>query len=65
MWVFATELTAVDHQAEADIENLRNLSRGHMIERLGLKGFQEYEKPVGCRVGIQQRQRQADHHRLG
>lgn len=51
-WVFATELTAVDHRAEADIENLRNLSRGHMIERLGLEGFQEYEKPVGAGWGF-------------
>ena len=35
--MYATELTAVDHRAEADIENLRNLSRGHMIESLGLE----------------------------
>ena len=52
VWVFATELTAVDHRAEAGIENLRNLARGHMIERLGLEGFQEYDKPVGAGWGF-------------
>src|SRR5262249_1508535 len=52
VWMFSTELKAVDHRAEAEIENLRNVSHDHMIERLGLKGFQEYKKPVGTAWGF-------------
>jgi hypothetical protein len=52
VWVFATELTAKDDRAEADIENLRNLTREHFIGRLGVQGLREYEKPVGASWGF-------------
>jgi hypothetical protein len=52
VWVFATELTAKDGRAEADIENLRDLTREHFIQELGIEGFREYEKPVGASWGF-------------
>jgi hypothetical protein len=47
----ATEFTATDDRAEAEIENLRKLSRDHMIENLGIEGFRQYEKPTGAAWG--------------
>ena len=46
--VIAAEFTAIDDRAEADIENLRTLSRDDMIQNLGIEGFRQYEKPTGA-----------------
>ena len=51
VWVFATELTAVDGRAEEDIENLRQLTRDQFVRELGLEGFRDYAKPVGLTWG--------------
>jgi hypothetical protein len=48
VWVFATELVAVDDLAEADIENLRMLSRSQM----DLEEFRQYKRPVGAGWGF-------------
>ena len=49
--VVATEFTALNDQAEADIENLRRRSRDHVIETIGAGGFCQYEKPTGAGRG--------------
>lgn len=50
--VVATEFTAVDDRAKAEIENLRKLSRDHVIETVGIEGFRQYEKPTGAGWGF-------------
>ena len=52
VWVFATELVAIDAQAEADIENLRDLSRSQYIGEMGLEEFRQYQRPVGAGWGF-------------
>lgn len=52
VWVFATELTAIDSRPEAEIENLRKLSRDDIIEKIGIEAFYQYEKPVGATWGF-------------
>jgi hypothetical protein len=51
VWVYATELVAVDDQAEADVENLRTLSCNQFIEEMGLEEFRQYQRPVGAGWG--------------
>ena len=46
--VVATEFTAVDDRAEAEVESLRRMSHNYMIENVGVEGFREYQKPVGA-----------------
>lgn len=52
VWVYATELVAVDDRAEADVENLRTLSRNQYIEEMGLEEFRQYQRPVGAGWGF-------------
>jgi hypothetical protein len=52
VWVFATEFSAVDGRAEAEVENLRTQSRQHIIDEIGLDSFSEYQKPVGAGWGF-------------
>jgi hypothetical protein len=50
-WVMATEFIALNDRAEADIENLRNLTRKRYINEMGHDSFREYERPVGLAWG--------------
>jgi hypothetical protein len=50
--VYATELTATDGRPEAEIENLRMLSRENIIEKVGIEEFRQLEKPTGAGWGF-------------
>lgn len=52
VWVFATELVEVDSRAEAEVENLRKLTRERYIGEMGLEEFRKYQKPVGAGWGF-------------
>lgn len=52
VWVFVTELVAVDDRAEADVENLRRAFRNQYIEEMGLEEFRQYQRPVGAGWGF-------------
>jgi hypothetical protein len=52
VWVFATELVAVDDRAEGDVENLRKAFRNRYIEEMGLEEFRQYQRPVGAGWGF-------------